>query len=104
MLYKIVPFLVWLHLQNLGRGIVMAPNMKKVIDERAMHRQMLAHFLTLGLLIAAVFLPEAMSLPAGFAMIVSQSWLGFNLWTAVRLFRAWRNKIDKLAEAGTSLK
>lgn len=45
-----------------------------------------------------------MSLPAGLAMIVSQSWLGFNLWTAVRLFRAWRNKIDKLAEAGTSLK
>ena len=104
MLYKIVPFLVWLHLQNLGRGIVMAPNMKKVIDERAMHRQMLAHFLTLGLLIAAVFLPEAMSLPAGLAMIVSQFWLGFNLWTAVRLFRAWRNKIDKLAETGTSLK
>jgi hypothetical protein len=31
MLYKIVPFLVWLHLQNLGGGQFLAPNMNKVI-------------------------------------------------------------------------
>ena len=104
MLYKIVPFLVWLHLQNLGRGLLLAPNMKKVIDERSMHRQMLAHCLTLGLLIAAVFLPEAMSPPAGIAMIVSQAWLGFNLWAAVKVFRLWRRKIDALIESGATRK
>ena len=98
MLYKIVPFLVWLHLQNLGRGLLIAPNMKKVIDERAMHRQMLAHFAAAGLLLAATFRPEALAVPAGAAVAVSQAWLARNLWSAVKLFRAQRRKIEKLAE------
>jgi uncharacterized membrane protein len=65
MLYKIVPFLVWLHLQNLGGGRVLAPNMNKVIAARQIDRQMYAHFLALALLLAAAFWPGWFSYPAG---------------------------------------
>ena len=94
MLYKIVPFLVWLHLQNLG-GVRMAPNMKKVIDERNMHYQMLTHFVAVILLTAAVFLPAELAVPAGIAVMVSQAWLGWNLWSGVRVFCDYRERIVK---------
>ncbi|MFB0934222.1 MAG: hypothetical protein QMB52_00495 [Propionivibrio sp.] len=98
MLYKIVPFLVWLHLQNLGGGVRMTPNMKKIIDETSMHRQMLSHFVAVILLLVAVLRPEEMAVPAGVAVVVSQSWLAWNLWSGVRVFRNYRNRIlEKLA-------
>lgn len=95
MLYKIVPFLAWLHLQNLGQGVMMAPNMKKIIDEKTVHRQMLSHFIAAGLLFLAVFRPEWMAVPAGVAITVSQVWLARNLWAAVRVFREHRRKIEE---------
>lgn len=94
MLYKIVPFLVWLHLQNLG-GVRMAPNMKKIIDEKSMHYQMLSHFVAVILLSAAVFLPAELAVPAGIMVIVSQAWLGWNLWSGVRVFCDHRDRIVK---------
>lgn len=98
MLYKIVPFLVWLHLQNLGGGVRMVPNMKKIIDETSMHRQMLSHFVAVILLLAAVFRPEELAVPAGIAVVVSQTWLAGNLWSGTNVFRAHRKKIlEKLA-------
>ena len=98
MLYKIVPFLVWLHLQNLGGGVRMTPNMKKIIDEKSMHRQMLSHFIALILLLAAVFWPEELAVFAGIAVAVSQAWLARNLWNGVKVFRDHRIRImEKLA-------
>ena len=98
MLYKIVPFLVWLHLQNLGGGVRMTPNMKKIIDEKSMHRQMLSHFAALILLLAAVFWPEELAVFAGIAVVVSQAWLAGNLWSGVKAFCDHRNRIlEKLA-------
>ncbi len=94
MLYKIVPFLVWLHLQNIG-GVRMAPNMKKIIDEKSMHYQMLSHFVAVILLSAAVFLSAELAVPAGVAVIVSQAWLAWNLWSGVRVFRDHRDRIIK---------
>ncbi len=94
MLYKIVPFLAWLHLQNRGQGLLLAPNMKKIIDEQAMHRQMLAHFTAVALLVLAVFWPERVSWLAGVAIVVSQFWLALNLWSGVRVFRAHCRKIE----------
>ena len=93
MLYKIVPFLTWLHLQNFGQGVLMAPNMKKIIAERTMHRQMLSHFFAGILLVLAVFWPETMAMPAGAAVVVSQAWLAMNLCSAVRVFRRHRRLI-----------
>ncbi len=93
MLYKIVPFLVWLHLQNLGKGVLTAPNMKKIIDEKSMRRQMLAHFAAGVMLLLAVFAPEWFARPAGMLVALSQAWLAVNLWSAVKLFREQHGRI-----------
>lgn len=94
MLYKIVPFLVWLHLQNLGQGRVMAPNMKKIIAEREMNRQMLAHFASSALLLLAVLWPNWFVYPAGLALLVASGWLLRNLMSALSVHREHRLKIE----------
>jgi hypothetical protein len=94
MLYKIVPFLVWLHLQNQGQGRVVAPNMKKIIAEREMDRQMLAHLVSFILLLLAVFWPQGFVYPAGGALIVANGWLLRNLLSALSVHRAHLLKIE----------
>lgn len=96
MLYKIVPFLVWLHLQNLGQGRVMAPNMKKIISERAMIRQMLAHFASCALLLLAVLWPLWFVYPAGLALLVASGGLLRNLLSALSVHREHRLRIESL--------
>ena len=87
MLYKIVPFLVWLHLQNLGRGHVKAPNMKKVLSQTQIDRQTLAHLLALALLLLSVWWPHWFVYPAGLALIFASAWLLLNLLSANALYR-----------------
>jgi hypothetical protein len=102
MLYKIVPFLIWLHLQNQGQGRVMAPNMKKIISEQAMNRQMLAHFVSCALLLLAVFWPEWFVYPAGLALIVAHGGLLRNLLAAMGVYRAHQQKIAAVIAAQPS--
>lgn len=97
MLYKIVPFLVWLHLQNHGQGRLMAPNVKKVLDGKQIDRQMYAHFGALALLLLAVCWPGWFVYPAGVALIVANAWLLRNLLSAVAVYRKHMAKIDALA-------
>ncbi len=87
MLYKIVPFLVWLHLQNRGRGRVLAPNMKKVLPQSRIDRQLLAHFLAFALLTLSVFWPAWFIRPAGLALLVANGWLLRNLLYATGVYR-----------------
>lgn len=96
MLYKIVPFLVWLHLQNLGRGRLMAPNVKKVLDEKHIRRQMWTHFCAFGLLVLSVFWPLWFVYPAGVTLIFANAWLLRNLLSAVRVYRTHTAKIDAI--------
>lgn len=96
MLYKIVPFLVWLHLQNRGRGRLMAPNIKKVLNEAQIDRQTVAHFCAFGLLLLAVAKPQWFVYPAGLALIVANVWLLRNLLSAVVVYRSHLAKIEAL--------
>jgi uncharacterized membrane protein YgdD (TMEM256/DUF423 family) len=96
MLYKIVPFLVWLHLQNRSQGRVMAPNVKKVLNEQHINGQMKAHFVALGLLLLAVFWPRWFVYPAGLALIIANAWLLRNLLSAVAVYRNHLAKIEAL--------
>ena len=50
MMYKITPFLNWLHLQRLGAPISAVPNMKKMIPADDMTGQLRLHVLALLLL------------------------------------------------------
>lgn len=103
MLYKIVPFLVWLHLQNLGRGRLMAPNIKKVLDEKQIDRQMHAHFCAFGLLLLSIVWPQWFVYPAGLALIVANAWLLRNLLAAVAVYRSHLAKIDALDASPTAI-
>lgn len=92
MLYKIMPFLNWLHLQQQGGTAMPPPNMKQMIPERAMRGQMRLHFTALGLLLAAVLWP-ALALPAGLAFSASCLWLEWNLIGAARVYARFRDRI-----------
>jgi hypothetical protein len=98
MLYKIVPFLSWMHLQNSGQAKVPAPAMNKILAEPEMQRQMLAYAAALGLLLAAVFFPDWLARPAGLAFAAANGWLWWNLAGAIRRYRRYlAETADKLA-------
>ncbi len=92
MLYKIMPFLNWLHLQRQGGAATPPPNMKQMIPEGAMRGQMRLHFTALGLLLAAVIWP-GLAIPAGLAFCASCVWLEWNLIGAARVYARFRDQI-----------
>ena len=94
MLYKIAPFLCWLHLQQFGmeRGIYKTPHMGVFLAERPMRVQFFWHNATLALLLAALAVPGILTF-AGVAMVGSFLLLGFNLVSALRVFGRERAKL-----------
>ena len=102
MLYKIVPFLIWLHLQNVGQGRLMAPNMRKIVPEPAMRRQMWLHVASLALLVAATVWPSALAQLAGLLIVVAQLALFQVLRTAFSCCRAHEAKLAALPAAQES--
>ncbi len=91
MLYKIVPFLNWLHLQkSMGLGML-PPNMKEMIPERAMRVQMWLHFTAVVALLTATIEP-AIAHPAGLLLAASCALLGYNLIGAVRFYRDFKGR------------
>lgn len=85
MLYKIVPFLNWLHLQQMSGLKALPPNIKQMIPEARMRTQFLLHFSALVLLLATLIWP-LLARPAGTVLAASCLWLEWNLIGAVRLY------------------
>ncbi len=98
LLQKIVPFLIYLHLQNLSfahpGSIAFVPNMKKVISTNTAKIQFLFHLLSLLLLIISVYFPPLTGL-AGLAMLGNFGWLWNSLLKGVLIYK--RNKAQILA-------
>jgi hypothetical protein len=69
MLYKIVPFLAWLHLQ--ARAGVQAPNVREYLDERRQRRQLWLHVASIALLAAAALSPGLFAYVAVLAFAAS---------------------------------
>lgn len=84
MLYKIVPFLVWHHLQSGAAAGQRAPAIKHIITERSAQGQFWLQTLALALLLAACWWPHQLARPAGVALLASAAWLGWNLVRAAR--------------------
>ena len=98
MLYKIVPFLAWIHLQNYGATKVMAPAMPKLLPDTEVNRQMQVYLGAFALLLGAVFLPEWLGRLAGLAFAVANGGLAWVLFRAVGRYRqAWLDMTLKLA-------
>lgn len=99
MLYKIVPFLVWYHLQDkLFESGMKAPNVRQVISEAAARRQFIAHAAALFLLLAAVIWPgRHLERLAGLGLLVSSLWLWLNLLGAANVYRTHLAKAKALS-------
>lgn len=86
MLYKIVPFLAWFHLQaQLQAKAGTIPTMKEMIAERWMRWQFRLHVASCGLLVAAAGWPP-LGAWAGGVLALSAVLLGINLTSALRRF------------------
>ena len=90
MLYKIVPFLIWLHLNNqlqqAGQWQGKVPNMKQIIPQLHARRQLWLYLLAL-LMLVAVLLFELPTWPAGLAWVASTLYLLRNLFGAIRIYQ-----------------
>ncbi|MDD5240490.1 MAG: hypothetical protein PHG47_02085 [Sulfuricella sp.] len=86
MLYKIVPFLIWFHLQSLLMGVAKVPNMRQIMPEPGMRRQMWLHFLAVPLLGLSALWP-LLIYPAALLFGASMVLLEFNLLSAFRVYR-----------------
>ena len=86
MLYKIVPFLAWLHLQARGESAAL-PNVKEFLpDSRTLPHGWL-HAAAVGLFAPAAFAPRPWLYPAALTLLVSFLWLGGNLVSAALRYR-----------------
>ena len=100
MLYKIVPFLVWYHLQNrLDGGCAKAPNVKQIIPDRDAERQFRLHLVALLLLVSATVLPAWLSHLSAVAFTASSAWLWVNLLKSMRIYRAMTSDASALRVA-----
>jgi hypothetical protein len=89
MLYKIVPFLAWFHLQaQLQARAGSIPTMKNMVAERWMRMQFRLHLAACVLLIASVWWPP-LAVAAGCILALSAGLLWINLLSAVRRFSAY---------------
>lgn len=100
MLYKIVPFMAWMHLQNQGQARVPAPNMNKLLPEADSQRQMMAYAVALALVLAAIFFPQWLARPAGLAFALAGGWLWLNLFGALRRYGRHAAEIQDRLAAG----
>ena len=92
MMYKIVPFLVWLHLQHANPERHPLPHMGQIIPQRAMRWQAAAHGATVALLIVALAWPIAVY-GAGLAWAMSQLLLATNLTRAALRYVKLKHKL-----------
>jgi hypothetical protein len=85
MMYKIVPFMLWLRLMRL-HGARRAPGIADIIPARAARGQCLSFACALPLLLIAAFAPP-LARAAGAAFCVSSLWLAVNVTRALWVHR-----------------
>ncbi len=85
MLYKIVPFLAWLHLTQAG---IKAPNVKKLLPEQHAKHQLTLHSLAVAAVIAAILIANPLlAKSAGLLVAVEFAWLAINMLRTMRIYR-----------------
>lgn len=87
MLYKIMPFLAWFHLQSMCGPGARAPNMKKILPDARQRLQFRSQVLALALLCAAALWPGPFVYPAALALAATAVLLEINMLIVVRAYR-----------------
>lgn len=93
MLYKIMPFLTWFHLQALPASDTPLPNMKAILPEKAQRRQLRLHLAAVGLLIAAALWPALFAYPAALSLGAAMVFLMINLISVVKVYRGCLQRV-----------
>ena len=83
MLYKIVPFLVWFHLNAMGYMTI--PTMNEMINKTAAKLQFVLFILSLIGFVCAFYMPQLL-IPSALAFIVSMAILEYNILSAVWIY------------------
>ena len=105
MMYKIIPFIIWLHLSVHNKNLrnkdkrdsqVKVPHMRKIIPEAAGLWQFRFHLVSVILLIVATQWPFWFFYPAALALAASQTFLLFNLLKAVRFYNTRLNELSTI--------
>jgi len=96
MLYKIMPFLAWFHLQSMCAPGTLAPNMKKILPDPRQRLQFRSQVLALALLCAAALWPGTFVYPAALALAATAVLLEINMLIVVR---AYRDNLRQVSEA-----
>lgn len=86
MMYKIIPFLSWLHLQNAGKGAHSAPPITKLLPDASALRQGQMHQLALGLLLLAALWPDIFARLGGLSLALANVALAWNIGASVRRY------------------
>lgn len=96
MLYKIVPFLVWLHLQRSpsARAVLMS----SVISERSGRYHLVMHSAALGVTVLAAFQPSAVA-AAGALWVLCGAVFGMNVWHAGRFYAIHAESLGSVHDA-----
>ncbi len=89
MLYKIIPFLVWFHLN--GQGYMSVPTMNEMIDKKLALTQFILFAFSIGLFIAAFWVPLLTKIGA-LSLFISMALLEYNLVQALSVYRTIRKK------------
>ncbi|OGA56233.1 MAG: hypothetical protein A3G81_34005 [Betaproteobacteria bacterium RIFCSPLOWO2_12_FULL_65_14] len=87
MLYKIMPFLAWFHLQSMCGPGTLAPNMKKILPDARQRLQFRSQVLALVLFCAAALWPGPFVYPAALALAATAVLLEMNMLIVVRAYR-----------------
>jgi len=97
MLYRIVPFLTWFHLQHMQvaekRFDIKVPHMKMFISDQAVHRQYYVHLAAVLCMVAASVSPQVMIYPAATLLFISNLLLLTNLGQSWRKYSGIRKNI-----------
>jgi hypothetical protein len=100
MLFKIMPFLSWFHLQHrqlaARRFDLRIPHMHVLMPDRQARIQFRLHLAALGLLVAATALPGlGLARPAGLALALSAGYLGVLLVRCYLRYRGFARLLDR---------
>lgn len=95
MLYKIVPFLAWFHLQTqTGARAGSIPNMKEFLPDSEARRHWWLHLAAVLWLVPAPWLPPAYAAPGLLLLALAAHVLWRNLLSCVRLFRRYGGRLQ----------
>jgi len=92
MFYKIVPFLTWFHLNS--QGYFTAPMMHEVIHPKTAKKHLYIHIATIVTFILSLFVNVFIFL-AGFLMILSFSWMAYQIVHANKLYKETQKNGEK---------